>query len=86
VAEIKPAQYASLTAYLAHYLSLRGANSLSADERRMLDALRDPLSVLTPNELALLEQESTDSAARRHRNRAERKLHRELLARGAIAG
>jgi hypothetical protein len=79
--------YSSLTALLEHYRALRAAPSRSTDDERTLAALGALLDVLEPAERAALEPgaaQSSDSAARRHRERAETRLRRMLAQRGVI--
>jgi hypothetical protein len=78
--------YASLAAFLAHYRALAAARSRTADEDRMLAAMRKYLGTLAPEERAALDSHADTPAARRHRERACLHLRRELIARGAIAG
>jgi hypothetical protein len=78
--------YASLAAFLAHYRALAGASSRSTAEDRMLAAMRKYLDAIAPDERAALDSDPGTPAARRHRERAELHLRRELIARGAIAG
>jgi hypothetical protein len=78
--------YASLAAFLAHYRALAAAGSRSAEEDRVLAAMRKYLDAISAEERSALESDSAEPAARRHRERAEMHLRRELVARGAIAG
>jgi hypothetical protein len=78
--------YASLAAFMAHYRALAAARSLSKEEDRALAAMRAHLDTLAPEERAALDSGAGTPAARRHRERAELHLRRELIARGAIAG
>ncbi len=78
--------YASLAAFLAHYRALSAASSLSKEEDRTLGAMRKFLSAIAPEERAALDSKAGTPAARRHRERAEIHLRRELVARGALAG
>ena len=77
--------YASIAAMLAHYRALESARELSADERETLAALRALLDSLQPGDRAALESDATDSAAERHRDRAQRALAREAIARGFVS-
>ncbi|MGH7778458.1 MAG: hypothetical protein ACREQR_01340 [Candidatus Binataceae bacterium] len=81
-----PISYASIAAFLAHYRSLNSSRELSGAERRILTEMRAPLDWLESGERAALESDADDSAARRHRERAMRKLSRELISRGIISG
>jgi hypothetical protein len=78
--------YASLAAFLAHYRALSNASRRWPEDDRVLAALARELEVLSAQERAALDSASDTPAARRHRERAEFHLRRELLARGAIAG
>lgn len=78
--------YASLAAFLAHYRALAAAPARSADEERTLDAMRRLLDAIPAEDRAALDSAGDTPAARRHRERAELHLRRELIARGALAG
>jgi hypothetical protein len=91
---MKPDAYASLAAFLAHWRALRHApaGALAADDpvrRAEMDKL---IAALRAEERAALEAANTGGesasggAARRHRERAEASLARELRARGLLAG
>jgi len=84
--------YASLAAFLAHWRALKHANTgaLVADEigrRAEMDAI---IEALRPEERATLESANEDDksadagATRRHRERAELRLARELRAHGLL--
>jgi hypothetical protein len=78
--------YASLAAFLAHYRALAAARSRSEQEDRVLAAMRKHLDTIPADERSALDSEADTPAARRHRERAETRLRRELIARGALAG
>jgi hypothetical protein len=78
--------YGSLAAFMAHYRALCAAHSRTADEDRSLSAMRKFIGALPPDGHAALETDDASPAARRHRERAEMRLRRELIARGALAG
>lgn len=82
----QPFVYASLTAFVAHYGVLRSAPALSDVEQQMLAAMRALLSSLSLEDRAALESNADDSAAERRRERALRRLGRELSGRGIISG
>jgi len=82
----QPIAYASLAAFVAHYSALRSSPALSDAERRILAEIRALLDSLPSEERAALESDPADSAAARHRDRALRRLHRELFGRGMISG
>ncbi|HTQ25079.1 MAG TPA: hypothetical protein VMI09_10305 [Candidatus Binataceae bacterium] len=85
--------YASLAAFLAHRRALKqaGAGGLSADELARSAEMEKIIASLRPEERATLEGASADGGARadgttrRHRERAEASLARELRARGLLA-
>jgi hypothetical protein len=90
---MKPAAYASLIALLAHWRVLKHARAgaLDADEIARRAELDETIAALRPEERAALEAPNTDDgsasagAVRRHRERAEARLGRELRARGLLA-
>jgi hypothetical protein len=90
---VKLDAYASLAAFLAHRRALRqaGAGRLSAEELARSAEMEKIIASLRPEERAALEREGAeggflgDGAARRHRERAEAALARELRARGVLA-
>jgi hypothetical protein len=90
---MKPAAYASLTACLAHWRALKhvSAGALAADERARSAEMDEIIAALRPEERVALEAANTEDgsagagAVRRHRERAELKLARELRARGLLA-
>lgn len=79
-------RYSSLAAFLAHRRALRSASALDAEDRNRLAAMEQFLSVLGPAEREAIDSESADPAVARHRERAENRLRRELIARGVIDG
>ena len=91
---MKPGAYASLTAFLAHWRALKrtSAGALSADELARRAEMDEIIAAaLRPEERAALDAANTDDGsasagvARRHRERAEVRLARELRARGSLA-
>jgi hypothetical protein len=78
--------YSSLAAFLAHYRALKSSAGYSEDKNRLLAAMETAIGALSPEERAALESGAADGTARRHRERAELKLSRELAARGMLAG
>jgi len=90
---MKPGAYASLTAFLAHRRVLKhaGAGTLAADELARSAEMEKIIAALRPEERAALEAANNDDsfadagAMRRHRERAELGLARELRARGLLA-
>jgi hypothetical protein len=81
-------RYSSVSAFLAHYQTLRKspASTRTEDDRKRLDAIEKLLEILRPEERAAVDSESTDPAIARHRERAATRLRRELTARGALEG
>jgi len=90
--------YASLAAFLAHWRALKhaSAGTLNADELARRVEMEKIIAELRPEERAALEAANTKEAqtddvsanagaARRHRERAELKLARELRVRGLLA-
>lgn len=79
--------YSSLAAYLAHWRALQREpqkNPAPANSPVLAEMNRVVQEVLG-EEAKYLKEEPADSAARRHRDRAEAKLRRELIARGTIS-
>lgn len=78
--------YASLAAFLAHrYALARAREKTAASESTALAEMNQAVQEILGDEGKFLDQEPADSAARRHRDRAEARLRRELIARGTIA-
>jgi hypothetical protein len=80
--------YSSLAAFLAHWRALKGAtaDALAADDLARRTAMNQVISALRPEERAALEAANNDDGAtRRHRERAELRLARELRAGGVLA-
>lgn len=83
---MKNSAYSSLTAFLAHHRALASARTRSADDELLLADMSAVLNTLPPDELSALTLIDDKPASRRHRERAELHLRRELIARGIIAG
>ncbi|MHB8381946.1 MAG: hypothetical protein ACYDC3_06345 [Candidatus Binataceae bacterium] len=81
----RPLAYASITAFMAYYRALRSAPVLSGIEQRVLAQMTALLDSLPSEDRAALDSDAADSAAERRRERALRKLGRELLGRGIIS-
>jgi hypothetical protein len=90
--------YSSLAAFLAHWRALKYASAgvLDADELGRCAEMEKIVAALRPEERAALETVHTDAAnaddgsasagdVRRHRERAELRLARELRVRGLLA-
>jgi hypothetical protein len=81
-------RYSSVSAFLAHYETLRKlpASAQTEDDRNRLAAMELLLDLLRPEERDAVVSDSNDPAAVRHRERASLRLRRELMARGALDG
>lgn len=85
--------YSSLAAFLAHWRALKHAtvDALAADELARSAEMNEIIAALRPEERAALEAANNNDksagagAARRHRERAELRLARELRKRGLLA-
>jgi hypothetical protein len=74
-------RYASLEAFLEHRRMLAGGPRTA-----LLDEIDQTIRSILGDASRFVIEEPADSAARRHRDRAENKLRRELIARGMITG
>ncbi|MFZ0889068.1 MAG: hypothetical protein WA005_11490 [Candidatus Binataceae bacterium] len=84
---MKLTPYSSLAAFAAHYRALRSSKEFTEDERARLAEMNEALDTLGADIRAVLDSEAAgDGAAMRRRERAERKLRRELIARGMLTG
>lgn len=83
---MKVPAYSSLAAFLAHYRALKSAASRSADEEQLLSEMISAIGALAPETRTALESTDSSANARRHRERAELQLRRELAKRGIVAG
>ncbi len=79
-------RYSSVSAFLAHYQTLRKipASAQTEDDRNRLAAMELLLEILRPEERQAVITDSDDPSAARHRERASLRLRRELIARGAL--
>jgi hypothetical protein len=79
-------RYSSVSAFLAHYQTLRKipASSMSDDDRNRLAAIEALLEALRPEERQAVTSDAKDAATVRHRERAAMHLRRELSSRGAL--
>ena len=80
---MKPERFSSLAALLEYFAALRRLAKPNEEERAALAAIEKLLEVLTPGERASLDDPAGGAAARR-RERACRKLARELTERGVL--
>ena len=78
--------YSSLAAFLAHYRALKSDASRSADDERLFVEMSAVIATLAPESRAALDSSEDTASARRHRERGELQLRRELVARGIVAG
>ena len=78
--------YSSLAAFLAHYRALKSDASRSADDENLFVEMAAVIATLAPESRAALDSSEDTASARRHRQRAELQLRRELVARGIVAG
>jgi predicted deacylase len=78
--------YSSLAAFLAHYHALKSDSSRSADDEQLLAGMSAAITTLAPEVRGALDCAEDSARARRHRERAELQLRRELAARGMVAG
>jgi hypothetical protein len=83
---VKLPTYSSLAAFLAYYRALKSAPSRSPVDEQTLAEMSAMIATLAPDARAALDSSDDSSSARRHRERAEFQLRRELAARGAVAG
>ncbi len=83
---MNPTTYASLEAYLAHWRALRRDCAAPADAASLLEEMNRTIREVLGPDAALLEDEPSGAAARRHRDRADTRRRRALLARGVLAG
>ncbi len=82
---MKLTPYSSLAAFAAHYRALK--SQLTEDDRARLAEMNELLDALSPNIRGVLDSDTAgDNAAMRRRERAERMLRRELIARGVLSG
>ncbi len=79
-------RYSSVSAFLAHYQTLRKipGSAQTEDDRNRLAAMELLLEILRPEERAAVVSGSEDPATVRHRERASLRLRRELISRGAL--
>jgi hypothetical protein len=79
--------WSSLAAFLAHHASLRAAPGRSEADRALLVAMDEALAALSAAERDALDAPpGATSGVARIRERAMRRLQRELIARGMLSG
>ena len=78
--------YSSLAAFLAHYRALKSDASRGADDERLFAEMSAVIATLAPEARAALDSSEDTAGAKRHRERAELQLRRELVARGIVTG
>jgi hypothetical protein len=83
---VKIPVYSSLAAFLAHYHALKTAPSRSPDDEELFAEMSSAIATLAPEARAALDSTEDTGGARRHRDRVELQLRRDLVARGIIAG
>jgi hypothetical protein len=83
---VKIPAYSSLAAFLAHYRALKSDASRSAADDQLFAEMSAAIATLAPEARAALDPTEDSASARRHRDRAELQLRRELVARGIVAG
>jgi hypothetical protein len=83
---VKIPAYSSLAAFLAHYHALKMTPPRSPDDEKLLAELSLAIAQLAPEARTALDSTDDTGSARRHRDRAELQLRRELATRGIIAG
>ena len=83
---MKVPAYSSLAAFLAHYRALKADPSRGLDDEQLLAGMSAAIAALSPDARAALDSTEDTARARRHRQRAELQLCRELAARGIVAG
>jgi hypothetical protein len=83
---VKIPVYSSLAAFLAHYRALKSDASRSADDENLFVEMSAVIATLAPETRAALDSSEDTASAKRHRDRAELQLRRELVDRGIVAG
>jgi len=83
---MKAPAYSSLAAFLAHYRALKSDPSRGPDDQQLLAGMSAAIAMLAPEARAALDSVEDSARAKRHRDRAELQLRRELAARGIVAG
>ena len=83
---MKVPAYSSLSTFLAHYHALRSDPSRGSDNEQLFAAMSAVIATLAPEARGALDSVEDSARAKRHRERAELQLRRELAARGIVAG
>ena len=79
--------WSSLAAFLAHHASLHAAPARSEADQALMAAMEEALAALPAAEREALDAPpGTIGAMARQRERAMRRLQRELIARGMLSG
>ena len=78
--------YSSLAAFLAHYHALKSDTSRSSGDELLFAEMSSAIAQLAPEARTALDSTDDTGSARRHRERAQLQLRRDLAARGIIAG
>ena len=83
---MKITAYSSLAAFLAHYHALNSISSRGSDDEKIFAEMSAAIATLPPEARAAFDSTEDSASAKRHRERAEVQLRRELIARGIVAG
>jgi hypothetical protein len=83
---VKVPAYSSLAAFLAHYHALKSVPSPAAFDQQLLSEMSAAIKQLPPEARSALDSTEDSPSAKRHLERAEIQLRRELVARGILAG
>jgi hypothetical protein len=82
---VKIPAYSSVTAFMAHYRALKSSTNRSRDDEQLLGDMTATIATLQPETRVALDSTDDSPIAKRHRERAELQLRRELVARGIVA-
>jgi hypothetical protein len=83
---VKIPAYSSVTAFLEHYHALKSDLSRGSADDQLFTEMSAAIAKLPPDSQTALDSTDDNSSAKRHRERAILQLHRELAARGIVAG
>ncbi len=75
-----------MAAFLAHYHALKSDAARSTDDEKVFAEMSATLATLAPESRAALDSTEDSASTKRHRDRAELQLRRELVAHGILAG